>query len=248
MIDEEIQRFQFLKENSIVNGIDSLYLEALKKLEQTYLSFPYSTDATYAIAVFLKEQGSQYHPGESQKYKWDLKEAFEYCNLAIKRFPESTGANNCKLLAGEIGKPEFQVHAEYAVVPQKPSLGMIEFRNLKNLYFRLAKSDPDADREKTMNRSRDELVSYYTGLAFQKNWSLDLPNDGDFQLHSMEIRIPGLPVGYYILIASSDPDFKDTGQVIAWALSFPPRSVISASGMRKAKWFFTSSTGKPDYP
>jgi hypothetical protein len=238
LIDEEIHRFRFLKENSIVNGKDSLYLDALKKLEQTYLSSPYSTDATYAIAAFLKEQGSQYHPAESQKYKWDMKEAFEYCNLAIKRFPESTGASNCKLLAGEIEKSALQVQAEYAIVPQKPSLGMIEFRNLKTLYFRLAKSDPDVDREKTINRSREELVSYYTGLVFQKNWSLDLPNDGDFQSHSLEIRIPELPVGYYILIASSDPDFKDAGQVIAWAPFFSTQISYISQRSEKSKVVF----------
>lgn len=220
LIDEEIHRFQFLKDNSIINGKDSLYLDALKKLEQTWLISPYSTDVTYAIASFLKEQGSQYRPAESQKHKWDLKEAFDYCNQAIKRFPESTGAGNCKLLAGEIEKPAFQVQTEYAVVPLKPSLGMIEFRNLKNLYFRLANTDPEVNQEKTMSRSREELVSYYTGLAFQKNWSLDLPNDGDFQSHRMEIRIPELAVGFYILIASSDPEFKDAGQVIAWAPFF----------------------------
>ncbi len=220
LIDEEIHRFLFLKDNSIINGKDSLCLDALKKLEQNYLSSPSSTDVTYVIASFLKEQGSQYRPVESQKYKWDLKEAFDFCNLAIKRFPQSTGANNCKLLAGEIEKPAFQVQAEYAVVPQKPSLGVIEFRNLKNLYFRLAKTDPEVNQEKTMSRSREEMVSYYTGLAFQKNWSLTLPNDGDFQSHRMEIRIPELPVGFYILIASSDPGFKDTNQVIAWAPFF----------------------------
>ena len=220
LIDEEIHRFQFLKENSTINGRDSLYLDALKKLEQTYLSSPYSTDVIYAIASFLKEQGSQYRPAEFQKDKWDLKEAFGYCNLAVSRFPQSTGAGNCKLLASEIEKPALQVQTEYAVVPQKPSLGLIEFRNLRTLYFRLAKTDPEVNQEKTMNRSREDLVSYYTGLAFQKTWSLDLPNDGDFQSHRMEIRIPELAVGYYILIASSDPEFKDAGQVIAWASFF----------------------------
>ncbi|MGA2822682.1 MAG: alpha-2-macroglobulin family protein, partial [Bacteroidales bacterium] len=248
LIDEEIHRFQFLKENSIINRKDSLYLDALKKLEQTYLLFPYSTDVSYAIAVFFKEQGSQYHPAESQKYKWDLKEAFEYCNLAIKRFPESTGASNCKLLADEIEKSAFQVHAEYAVIPQKPSLGMIEFRNLKTLYFRLAKSDPDVDREKTMNRSREELISYYTSLAFQKNWSLDLPNDGDFQSHSMEIRIPELPVGFYILIASSDPDFKDATQVISWVSFFSTQiSYISQRNEKSEVVFYIldRETGLP---
>ena len=239
LIDEEIHRFEFLKDNSIINGKDSLYLDALKKLEQTHLASPYSTNITYAIASFLKEHGSQYSPGESQKYKWNLKEAFDYCTHAIDRFPQSTGANNCKLLAGEIEKPALQVQTEYAVVPLKPSLALIEFRNVKTLYFRLVKTDPEVNQEKTMNRSREELVSYYTGLAFQNNWSLDLPNDGDFQSHRMEILIPELAVGFYILIASSDPEFKDAGQVIAWVPFFSTQiSYISQRNEKSEEEFY----------
>jgi hypothetical protein len=248
LIDEEIHRFQFLKDKSIINGKDTLYLDALKKLEQTNLSSPYSTDVTYAIAAYLKEQGSQYHPAESQKHKWELKEALDYCNLAIKRFPESTGAGNCKLLALDIKKPALQIETEHAVVPKKPSLGLIEFRNLKTLYFRLAKSDPDVDRERTMNRSREDQVSYFTTLAFQKDWSRNLPNDGDYQSHRMEIRIPGLPVGYYILLTSSDPEFKDTGQVIAWAPFFSTQiSYISQRNEKSEEEFYIldRETGLP---
>jgi hypothetical protein len=248
LIDEEIHRFLFLKNNSIPDGKDSLYLDALKKLEQKYIASPYSTDVTYAIASSLKEQGSQYHPENSQKYKWALREAREYCNLAIKRFPQSAGANNCKLLSAEIEKPSFQIQTEYAVVPQKPSLGLIEFRNVKTLYFRLAKTDPDVNHEKTMNRSREELVSYYSGLAYQTNWSLELPNDGDFQSHRMEIRIPELPVGFYILLASSDPGFKDPDQVIAWAPFFSTQiSYISQHNEKNELAFYIldRETGLP---
>ncbi len=248
LIDEEIHRFEFLKDNSIINGKDSLYLDALKKMEQTYRTSPYSTDVTYTIASFLKEHGSQYRPAESQKYKWNLKEAFDYCIQAIERFPQSTGANNCKLLAGEIEKPALQVQVEYAVLPLRPSLALIEFRNAKTLYFRLAKTDPEVNQEKTMNRSREELVSYYTGLAFQKNWSLDLPNDGDFQSHRMEILIPELAIGYYILIASFDPEFKDAGQVIAWAPFFSTQiSYISQRNEKSEEEFYIidRETGLP---
>jgi hypothetical protein len=248
LIDEEIHRFQFLKDKSIINGKDTLYLDALKKLEQTNLSSPYSTDVTYTIAAYLKDQGSQYHPAESQKHKWELKEAIDYCNLTLKRFPESTGAGNCKLLAADIEKPALQIETEHAVIPQKPSLGLIDFRNLKTLYFRLAKSDPDVDRERTMNGSREDQISYYTTLAFQKDWSLNLTNDGDFQSHGMEIRIPGLPVGYYILIASSDPGFKDTSQVIAWASFFSTQiSYISQRNEKSEEEFYIldRETGLP---
>ena len=220
LIDEEIQRFKFLKVYSIVPGKDSLYLESLKKLEQSYITFPFSTDVTYEIAFALKAEGSEYQPFGLQKNKWDLKKAMEYCNSAIARFPESGGAKNCKLLAAEIQKPNLQIQANSAVVPDQPSLGLIEFKNLKKLYFRLAKIDPDANKDNEVNRSREDQVKYYSNLPFQKTWSLALPNDGDFQSHRMEIRIPELPVGFYALIASSDSAFRDTAQVIVWSSFF----------------------------
>jgi hypothetical protein len=239
LIDEEIQRFGFLKENAIIDGKDSLYLDALKKLEQSHLFSPYSTDVTFTIATFLKEKGSLYHPLESQKNKWELKNAKSYCEQAIMKFPLSNGAANCRLLAKEIEKPTFQIETEYAVVPNLPSLGIIEFRNLKKLYFRIAKTDIDANQSNTSNRSRDDLVKYYSTLAFQKNWSLDLPNDGDYQSHRMEIRIPELPAGFYVVIASSDPDFKEPNQVIAWASFFSTRiSFISQLNEKDREEFY----------
>jgi hypothetical protein len=248
LIDEEIQRFLFLKERSVVPGKDSLYLESLEKLEQTYSSSSYSTDVTYAIATFLKEQGSQYQPLDSQKHKWDLKEAVDNCNQAVKRFPESTGANNCKLLAAEIAQPSFRIQTEYAVILQKPSLALLEFKNLKTLWFRLAKTDPDVNQQNTVNRSREELIGYYSSLPFQKNWKQDIPNDGDYQSHRMEINVPGLPAGFYVLIASSDPNFKDAGQVIAWAPFFSTQiSYISQRNEKNEEEFYIldRETGSP---
>jgi hypothetical protein len=152
------------------------------------------------------------------------------------------------LLAGEIEKPALQVETEYAVVPLKPSLGAIEFKNLKNLSFRLVKTDPETNQEKTTSRSREELVAYYCSLAFQKSWSLDLPHDGDFQSHRMEILVPELPAGFYILIASSDPEFKDAGQVIAWAPFFSTQiSYISQRNEKSEVAFYilNRETGVP---
>lgn len=248
LIDEEIHRFGFLKANSIVEAKDSLCLDALKKLEQTYIASPYSADVTYAIASSLRDLGSKYTPGGPEKYKWQMKEALSYCNKAIQRFPQSTGANNCRLLAVELQKPSLQIQTEYAVVPAKPSLALLEFHNLKTLYFRLAKTDPETNQEKTNNRSREELVSYYSSLPSQTNWSVVLPDDGDLQSHRMEIKIPELPVGYYILIASSDPAFKDADQVIAWAPFFSTHiSYISQHSAKSDISFFVldRETGQP---
>ncbi|MCX6244602.1 MAG: MG2 domain-containing protein [Bacteroidetes bacterium] len=239
LIDEELHRFMFVYENAVMDGKDSLYFESLKKLEEANASSPFSADVTFRIAQYLHDQGSSYHPLQSTKHKWEIKEALGYCEKAIRQFPESTGAVNCRLLASEIRKPALLVHTEYGVIPGKPSLGSLEFRNVEKIWFRLAKTTPEENQERTANRTREELIAYYTGLKFQKDGSLNLPNDGDLQSHRMDFRIPELDAGFYILIVSSDPQFSDTGQVIAWAPFFSTRiSYISQKNEKNEEEFY----------
>ena len=42
----------------------------------------------------------------------------------------------------------------------------------------------------------------------EKKWSQSLPDDGDFQNHKAEIRIPALSPGYYALLSSPDKNFS----------------------------------------
>ena len=41
-----------------------------------------------------------------------------------------------------------------------------------------------------------------------KEWSVDLPDDGDYQNHSAEIKIPELNAGQYLILISSDKNFS----------------------------------------
>ncbi len=86
-------------------------------------------------------------------------------------------------------------------------------------------------------KGRDGFILFQPG--FSEELVIHLPNDGDYQSHRMEIRIPELPVGFYILIASSDPDFKDTNQVITWAPFYSTRiSFISQRNEKSEEDFY----------
>jgi hypothetical protein len=227
---------------------DSLYLAALKQFEKDYILSPYSADITFTIAQFLDQQGQLYDPVVSPKHKWDIKEAAGYCENAVTRFPESDGAKNCRQLLKSIQQPYLQLTVENSVIPGKPFLSLLEFNNVPAVYFRLIKTDPEVNRDKTASLSRENLINYYTGLSFQASWSQDLPSDGDFQKHSSEISVPGVPAGFYILLGSSDPKFNETGQVIAFVPVFVTNlSYISLHNESGGLDFYIldRETGKP---
>jgi uncharacterized protein YfaS (alpha-2-macroglobulin family) len=215
LIRQELSRFSYVLGESNLPARDSFYLAGLKQFEQDYLVFPSSTRISFALAQKLMEDGSRYNPLWSADHKWDVKSAEEVCNLAVGRFPGSPGARNCRALIGQILASSLQVTGEYAVIPEKPALVSVAFRNLDQLNFRVVRADYDQFRTTVSTLEKDELFQYLTGLPVVKQWIVTLPNDGDRQEHRTEWFLPSLEPGYYVLIASSDSAFRSSGRPFA---------------------------------
>ena len=223
LIDAELERLSFIHEKSILTEKDSLYLASLYKLESRFKNHPSSAEVAYEIAVQLNgndDEAVPYLDNEeqitepiSEARKWDKKKAIEICNAAIKRFPDSFGANNCRSLIESIKQPSLSITTNYALVPGKPSLALVNFKNVTKIYLRLLKMNPETDRELKENEQNDRLEKYLS-LKAEKFWEQALPDDGDFRNHSTEIRIPALPKGYYVLLASTDASFPAKSAIV----------------------------------
>ncbi|MDD4602371.1 MAG: alpha-2-macroglobulin family protein [Bacteroidales bacterium] len=209
LTDAELNRLEFVKNQSVAVNADSLYGQALIDLEKTKLSFPCGTNVSYTLANWFKEQGQLYQPLVSDKHQWDLKTALGVCKAAIKRFPLSAGAKNCNNLVKTIRETTLQLTAESAIVAEKPALALLDYQNLHGVFFRLVKLDPETYDEKIGPLDNKKLLEYLRSLEVVKAWTVNLPDEGDFQHHRTEIPIPGVAPGLYMLLGSSDQDFKD---------------------------------------
>ncbi|MCX6249306.1 MAG: MG2 domain-containing protein [Bacteroidetes bacterium] len=216
LIDEELQRFSFVLQEGAFENKDSLYLEALKRFETDHLFSPWSTDISYQIANFLYIKGQGYSPLKSAFHKWEIKSADAYCESAIKRFPNSDGAKNCRALEKTILQPSLEITTEYGINPDKPSLALLKYRNIQGSWFRLIKTDPEINQEKTSSMNHEEILKYYLQMTPVKTWTQTLSADGDFQRYSVEITIPPVSNGYYILLVSSGKEFAKDDQAIAF--------------------------------
>jgi hypothetical protein len=223
LIDCELQRMSYVREKSGLPYKDTLYFAVLKRFEQGYIQSPASTEISYAIAEYLKEEGEKFNPQEGNLHKWEKREAMKVCEEAMKRFPDSDGAKNCKRLAAEIREPGLSLKTESAIYPGKPALGLAGITNISTMYFRIIKTTPEVLEEAFRNKDEKERIAYIRGLKAIQSWKFVFPSDTDYQAHSGEFRIPPCDPGYYILAASTREDFATGTSTVGYTTFYATR-------------------------
>lgn len=217
LIDVELKRLLFVKNKSISPVKDSLYLKALQDLETKFSSHPASAEVSAKIANVYFEKGNKYNPLQGEENKWMKKQALEICEAAIKKFPKSDGAQDCRALSARITDHNLDFITEKVSLPLKPIRALVTYKNLKKVYVRIAEMNIDKYNRSIERYYGEELMKQYLNLKPVKEFSLALPDDGDYQSHSTEIIIPELKNGHYVILLASDSAFSYKENAIAYA-------------------------------
>jgi uncharacterized protein YfaS (alpha-2-macroglobulin family) len=215
LIDIELKRLKFVKNNATFNKADSLYQTSLNLLYAKFAEFPTSTEIIYEIAQVHYQKGNTYTPSRSNENKDELIKSHNLCINAIQKFPKSFGASKCKVLANLIKLKSLNVELEKANVPNTPFKGKISYKNLTKVYFKLVKVNFDDYRKWQNNLDRDKRFEKLKQSETIKQWSLDLKDDGDFQMHAGEFKIDQIPIGYYVLLTATSEQFVFEKEAVA---------------------------------
>lgn len=216
LIDADLARIKFVNENAVLQNKDRLYLESLQNLQNSYPNDLHSADVAYEIALAHYWKGLEYSPLKSDTNRWEIKKAKEICDQAINKYPGSNGAHNCSLLSGDITESALNIILNYGNLPDQPFLGSLSFKNIKSVYFRVVIMNPEEDRQLRQKERQEAILDKYKALLPVKQWNISLPDEGDFQQHTTEIKIPALPKGYYIILASDNPEFSTDNKLVAY--------------------------------
>ena len=229
LIDAELKRLDFVKTNSTVDDKDSLFLNALLNLKKVYDGKTAVTDIIFKIASVYNNSASTYNPLESERHKWDNRTAIQYCEEAINKFPNSYGAKECRILENNIKVKSLSITNEEANIPSKPFKVLIKYRNsnqqsaIRNqqingiVYVRIIKLDYDEDKVLQEQSHGKELAEKYIANKPLMEWEQMLPDDGDYQQHSAEIKVPELSYGYYAILTSTSKSFTLKNEVVAYS-------------------------------
>ncbi|HEY8935173.1 MAG TPA: alpha-2-macroglobulin family protein, partial [Cyclobacteriaceae bacterium] len=172
------------------------------------------------------ETGALYKPLQSDDHKWDLKKAYEICEEAKKRFPNSDGAIMCENLQEDIRTKSISATIEENNLPNEPFRGQVSYRNFTDLNYRIIKVTRDEVRalrrklEKDYYSDREEkFIEYWLPKVPVKKGSFKLPDDGDYQLHNIEVKLDALPEGEYMVLYSNRADFAINNNALAYAFT-----------------------------
>jgi hypothetical protein len=206
LIDIDLQRLRFVNQKSVHPDKDALYYMAVKHLAEQYQQTPAAAQAWYLIAAYHDQQGNKFKTGEDSTRRFEKAKAVAICEKIIRENPDTEGGINAYDLLNNLRRRELQFTCEQVNVPEKPFLTSFEFRNLPSLFLRVVKATDEIKKTIERNNIEETLSMLYKAPAM-RDWEQKLPDTKDFQQHILEIKIEALPIGEYILLASSNNRF-----------------------------------------
>lgn len=242
LIDADLRRIHFVKNNSVHPEKDSLYFNAINHIAQQYQDLPAATQAWYLLAAYHEEKAAAYTPYGDSTHRYSRVKAREILERILLQKDSSEGRVNAHNLLLQVNAMSLQFELEKVNLPAQPFRASVQYRNFSKLYLRLVKAD-----EKLKDNLQDPYDEKYwpTLLAAEalRNWEEELPATGDLQEHRTEIKIDGLPAGDYVLLASAEPGFKKDKGIIGARLFHV--SGISFINQREDYFILDRESGHP---
>ncbi|WP_422081662.1 alpha-2-macroglobulin family protein [Ulvibacterium sp.] len=210
LVDVDIERLRFIHQNAVFPNKDAAYLDVLQNSAENLSHHEVSGLYRYEIALLYNQWGNSYQSKSKEEHRWKLKEALTLCESVIAQFPESTGAEKCKALRSEILSKSLQLTVEQHIPIDSPSRILVNYKNLDELQFVAYEASNNDIKKLNTLYPESEQLNFIKKLSAVKNWEAQLKNENDFQRHDIEVLLPKLGNGQYILLAVPKADVNKT--------------------------------------
>jgi 5-hydroxyisourate hydrolase-like protein (transthyretin family) len=217
LIDVDLARLNFVRLKSAAEQKDLLYLSALEGLEKLYAKTPFSSLVVYHIAKYHFDKGIRYDASELEEDRWELKEAMNICESAIANYPVNFGVEKCLWLQSTILTKTLDFKIENANLPNEPFRSLLSFKNVKQVFIKVIPLKKNSPMAAINDLTGEELVQFYNSQVASAQWSVNLPDDQDYQQHSVEIEIPPLHLGRYLVMVATDQNIEGEESAITYA-------------------------------
>jgi hypothetical protein len=216
LVDVDLKRLRFVYNAGIISNKEIIYEKILRNMLKMYEGIPAVTEVFHELAELYNGLGAKYKPGGSEDYKWHKKKARELCLEAVKLYPSSIGASFCKSLINQIEAKHLKVTMETALVPDTPSRGLVEYRNIDTAFFKIVKTDIE-EIQKFHRMRREQMIAKLIAKPSVKQWNTSMPVDGDYQIHSAEVKLEAFKSGQYALLAANTENFQHKNDIVAYS-------------------------------
>ncbi|HPY88119.1 MAG TPA: alpha-2-macroglobulin family protein [Spirochaetota bacterium] len=218
LTDLDLKRISYVYTNSVVEDKESLYLARLENIaEKSKKSWIYP-EIICKIAEKKLLQASKYDNDRNPDYKNVRLNVYKALDEAQKLYPKDVGASRCLSIMNNLKNKEVKLTIEKATIPDVPFLAYINYRNVSKLYFKILPiSEAKAKEIERKNYDNESMLNLLNGVKPVKEWEQALIDDNDFNYRSLELEIPGLPIGLYYVCCSANPEYSKNENAVFFA-------------------------------
>ena len=209
-VDVDIARLKYIREHAVFQNKDQQYLEVLQNSIEAIKTNKNSALYQYEIALLYREWGNTYQPNTKEEHRWKQKEALAICESVISQFPNSMGAEKCKALKSELLSKDMQLTGERYIPTNKPSRILVRYKNLNGIFLSARKISQKEIKQLNELYPEDKKLAFIKKLKEVKKWDAKLINENDYQSHKIEIPLPELANGTYIILGFPNADAQST--------------------------------------
>ncbi|WP_394747255.1 alpha-2-macroglobulin family protein [Spongiimicrobium salis] len=198
----DIERLKFIHQHAIFDTKDEQYVEVLKNSASRYSTHEISGEYHYEVAAFYHQQGNTYQAKTNETHQWKHKEALALCDNIINKHPESTGTLKSKALKETILNKNLILASESHIPVNRPAKLLIDYKNHNALEFTAYHISNEQIRVLNDLYREDKKLDFIQKLRPYKTWGAELKNEGDYQNHRIEVPVPSMEVGSYLIFAA----------------------------------------------
>lgn len=216
LLDADLERIRYAYQVAVMEDKDELYEKALERMQQTYAGEPEVTQAMFLLAQHYFQQDRQLDTAATGQ----AVQAAALCKKAIALAPRSYGAVNCRQMLANLEAASLELQTELVNLPGKAFRTLVTYRNLNKIYLHIARVDEAFKLElrRAQQDYRDAGKRYWrliTSRSAMQKWEQALPDPRDYHAHRTEIKADALPLGQYMLVASSTQDMSVQSSILA---------------------------------
>jgi hypothetical protein len=157
------------------------------------------------LAVYLESRGQQKVTAENVHTRYYLKEALDLCNAVIAQpSAPSNYVNWASSIASRIQNKQLSITNEQIILPNAEWLAAINYRNLNEVFLTIAKIDYEDYLDILENNEREKQIELISSKAMVRDLNIrfELNDEGDYRQHALEVALPPLSTGFYVIIAA----------------------------------------------
>ncbi len=248
LVAVDTERLKFIHTNAVFADKDTQLLNALQEAAENIKEIESAALYLFEAASVLKSQGDTFST-KNDTHRWKLKEAIALCDKVINNYPKSRGAAKCEVLKVEITNKSIRLTAEQHVPIDQASRILVNYKNFEVLNLTAFKITQVQKAALNDLYPIQKQHAFITKLPIVKTWNAKLKNEGDYQNHSIEIPVPALQNGQYVILASSEKSSQKDPSENDFAFSFIQATNLVLTETRTSKehmfQVIDRYTGKP---